>query len=130
MQDVFFKPHSQDGTTEGTALARWNETLIEGAKKTGRDWHCVPQYARMMKEAGFKDVVERIYAWPGNTWPKGQKQKIMGAWTNKNTLEGLEAVSLAMMTRSLGMPVEEVQAVLENVRRDMSDRSIHAYYPV
>jgi len=84
----------------------------------------------MFKEAGFTGVVERIYAWPGNTWRKGQKQKVMGAWTNKNTLEGLEVVSLAMMTRSLGMPVDEVQAVLEKVRRDMSDRSIHAYYPV
>jgi len=78
IQDVYFKPHSDDGTVNGTVLERWNEMLIEAAKSIGRDWHMTPKYAGWFKEVGFENVVERVYAWPGNTWPKGKKQKTMG----------------------------------------------------
>ena len=97
----------------------------------GRDWHGVPHYARLMKEARFKDVAERKYAWPGNAWPKGQRQKTLGLCVLcMNALERLEAVSLVMMTRSLGMLAEEEEWILEDVRREIKNRPIHAYYSV
>jgi len=91
---------------------------------------CTLNYAKWFQAAGFKDVVERQFAWPGNTWPKGKKQKEMGMTMLANGLEGLSAVSLAVLTRAFGMSVEEVEEMLEGVRRDMGDRRIHAYYPV
>ena len=130
MQEIYFKPHSIDGTHEGTALQSWNNTLIEGAKKIGRDWWCTPNYEKWFKEAGFEDVVERRYQWPSNTWPKGKKNKTLGLWTLTNALDGLNAVSMAMMTRVLGMSPEAVELDLVDVRRDMKDKSIHAYYPM
>jgi hypothetical protein len=93
MQDVFFKPHSFDGTVEGTALQKWNDKLIEGAKLIGRDWYCTPKYAGWMRDVGFEDIVERTFYWPGNTWPKGKKQKLMGMCMLTNGLEGLPAIS-------------------------------------
>lgn len=130
MQDIFFKVHSIDGTHEGTALQSWNKTLVEGAKKIGRDWWCTPNYAKWFGEAGFEAVVERRYQWPMNTWPKGKKNKILGLWTLTNGLDGLNAVSMAMMTRVLGMSPEAVELMLVDVRRDMKDKSIHSYYPM
>lgn len=47
-----------------------------------------------------------------------------------NGLDALPAVSMELMTRVLGMKPEEVELVLVDVRRDMQDRSIHAYFPV
>lgn len=78
VQDICFKPHSNDGTTDGTSLEKWTDLLIQGAAKTGRDWHCTPHYAQWFKEVGFEDVVENKFAWPVNTWPKGRKRKTMG----------------------------------------------------
>jgi hypothetical protein len=130
MQDVLFKPSSLDGTVEGTALQRWNDNLIAGAAKTGRDWHCTKRYREWFEEVGFEEVVEKQFYWPGNTWPKGKKQKEMGLCMLTNGLEGLNAVSMAMLTRAYGMTAAEVEDSLVDVRADMKNKAIHAYYPV
>jgi Methyltransferase domain len=130
MQDVYFKPHSIDGTVEGKPFAKWNEEVVEGAKKLGRDWHCVRHYKRWFEEMGFEDVVERRFCWPMNTWAMGKKMKTMGLWCMLNALEGVNSISLAIMTRVLGKSPEEVESALEEVRSDIKDTSIHSYWPV
>ncbi|TVY64307.1 putative methyltransferase tdiE, partial [Lachnellula suecica] len=75
MQDVLFDYDSIDGSGENTTIKAWNTKLHEGARIIGRDWRCTANYARWMEEAGFESVVERRFAWPSNTWPKGRKQK-------------------------------------------------------
>jgi hypothetical protein len=48
MQEIYFKPHSIDGTVEGTKLQAWNAKLIEGARILGgKDWWCTPNYAEV-----------------------------------------------------------------------------------
>ena len=39
-----------------------------------------------------------------------------------NGLEGLSAVSLAVLTRAYGLSVEEIEEMLVDVRTDMADR--------
>ena len=46
----------------------------------------------------------------------------MGMAMLANGLEGLTAVSLAVLTRAFGMSVKEVEEMLVDVRRDMADR--------
>jgi hypothetical protein len=130
LQDVHFKPLSHDNKTANTAVEKWNAKLITGAKVIGRDWHCTPHFASWVREAGFIDVVEKVYAWPQNSWPKGEKQKALGRLILANLLKGLSGVSLGIMTRGLGMRKEEVEEELANVRRNLQDTKIHAYYPV
>lgn len=130
MQDIYFKPHSNDGTTSGTTIQRFNDLIIEGAAKIGRDWHCTRNYARWFKELGFEDVVENVFAWPVGMWPKGEKQKTLGSWAMLNALEGAPAIGMALLTRSLGMPSEEVELLLTELRKEIQDRSIHSYFPV
>ncbi len=121
MQEIYFRPHSSDGTVTGTALEKWNAKVVEGAAKMGKDWWCPPHYARWFKEAGFEQVVERHFAWPGNTWPKGKKQKEMGMTMLANSMEGTEAISLKVLTGAFGMGVDEVKGLVEEVKRDMND---------
>ena len=130
IQDVLMDHLSIDGSHEGTAVHTWHDTVHEAARRIGRDWRCTENYARWMQEAGFEAVVERRFAWPSNTWPKGRKQKTLGLWSMSNNLEGVSAISMAIMTRAHGMSREEVEVVLVDVRRDIQDRSIHAYTPV
>jgi hypothetical protein len=130
MQDVYFKPHSNDGTVDGTAFARWNEVVVEGAKKLNRDWHCVQHYKRWFEEAGFQDVIERRFCWPLNPWAKGKRMKTIGLWSMQNALEGVNSISMAIMTRVWGKSLEEIERELEGVRENIRDSSIHSYWPV
>ncbi|RDW80812.1 hypothetical protein BP5796_05510 [Coleophoma crateriformis] len=126
MQDIFFQPFAVDDTLKGTALEKWNDTIIEGAKVIGRDWN----YAKWFREVGFEDVVETKLVWPTNSWPKSKKQKVIGMRCMADSLKGLSAISMAIMTRVLGMSAEEVEATVEDVRKDIQDKSIHAYWPI
>lgn len=130
MQDMMCRPHSHDGTTAGTNLERWYETLYEASLKIGRDWECSPKYKRWFEEVGFVDIVERKMQWPQNTWPKGEKNKTLGLWTLTNALDAVVSVSTALLIRVMGMSQEEVELMMVGVRKDMKDKSIHCYYPV
>ena len=130
MQDVWIKPHSHDGTLNGTNLERWHEVLTSATEKLGRDWQCPPKYAGWFRDVGFEDVVERRLQWPQNPWPRGEKNKLLGMWALADGLDAVASVSTALFTRVLGMSPEEVELTLMEVRKDMKNRAIHTYYPM
>ena len=68
--------------------------------------------------------------WPLNTWPKDPKLKEIGKWNEVNISEGLEAFSLAMLSRGLGWSKEEIEVLIAKVRPDLKNRAIHSYYPM
>jgi hypothetical protein len=121
MQEIYFRPHSQDTSIAGTALESWNTKVIEGAKVLGKDWWCTPNYKRWFEETGFMDVEEKVFYWPGNEWAKGEKQKKLGRKMLTNSLKGLSAVSMMVFTKVFGMSVEEVDTMLADVRKDMNN---------
>ncbi|KAH6668764.1 hypothetical protein B0J14DRAFT_487846 [Halenospora varia] len=130
IQDALFTMESIDGTGDGTAVQQWNAKICDGARKIGRDWHCTRNYAQFMRDAGFENVMERKFKWPTNTWPKGKKAKTLGMWSLANNLDGLSAVSMAILSRAQGMSREEVEVGMVDVRRDLRDKNIHGYIPV
>ncbi|KAM5385175.1 hypothetical protein ACJZ2D_001136 [Fusarium nematophilum] len=119
---------SDDGTlTQDHALARWCTLLGEAAAKLGRSFHPTDQFAKIMAEVGFTDIVETKYKWPINRWPKDKKYKELGAWNNENASQVLESATLAPFTRGLGWSAEEVTLFLVEVRKDLNNPEIHAY---
>jgi hypothetical protein len=82
-----------------------------------------------MEQAGFVDIMERHFYWPVTPWPRGRKEKLIAMWTQQNLIDGLQAISMAVLTRGLGWTREEVE-MLVNVRNDIRNRRIHAYIDV
>jgi hypothetical protein len=130
MQDACFPGISDDGSLAGTALEKWNDCVVEGARKLGRPWTGPQHYKRWMEEIGFEDVREEIYRWPVNAWCEEQELKDLSAWVQRDFMEGLQALSLAVMTRGLGWTVEEVEKFLLEVRKDAQNVNIHCYWPM
>lgn len=97
---------------------------------TNRSGLTAVKYKGWMQEVGFENVREEKFAVPGNPWVKGTEQKQLGRMQMENILQGIHRVSMTLCTKVLGMAPEEVEPLLENVRKDLMNRNIHFYYPL
>lgn len=127
LRDPIFPFQFLDPPPADSPLAEWNKLIIEAAAKYGRPWMNAQHYQAWMKEVGFQDVTERREFTTLSPWAKGRRNKYLSIWLRHNLLLGLEAWSLALFTRVLGWSVERLQVLLEGVRRDLHDTSIHAF---
>ncbi|CAM6005193.1 unnamed protein product [Sphagnum balticum] len=89
---------------------------MAGGAVLGKDFTRAHRYKDLLEEIGFVDVVEKRTQFPVGTWALGKKMKTLGAWMRVDLLAGLQAMSMAIMTRGLGMTPEEVEENLANVR--------------
>lgn len=117
-----------DDTLEGTSLVKWNDEIMNAAAMIGtsldKPWH----YRQWMEEAGFVNVKEHVVPLPINQWPKDRKLKELGMWEMTNLLEGIEGFSVALFTKVLGWSRAELEVFLAQVRKDVQNRRIHAYW--
>jgi hypothetical protein len=127
MADAELPIRCVDDTLEGTALSRLAKMLVEGMRMAGKDITQAPRYKSYMEAAGFVDVVEEHFQWPTNTWPQGKYHKTVGMLFNQDMQEGLSGIVMGVCTRVFKMSPADVEALLVDVKRDLNDRSIHAY---
>jgi hypothetical protein len=130
LQDGFLPVMSPDETLSGSKMEEWAYKIAEGARALGKDWHRVEKYKEYMKEAGYVDIVETKFAWPVGTWAKDPKLKTLGIWARENFLSVLQGLSMAVMTRGLGMTPQEVEIFLAEVRAEVKTRKVHCYAPM
>lgn len=83
---------------------------------------------KVMEEVGIIDVEMHIFKWPSNSWPKDPIFKELGIRNNENFCNGFEGFTMAPLTRAHHWTQKEVQLFLINVRKDLRDQHIHAYY--
>ncbi|KAL2760018.1 hypothetical protein ACRALDRAFT_1079087 [Sodiomyces alcalophilus JCM 7366] len=129
--DAMYPMQADDDSCPPTkACWRWGDYMNQAAKKLGRSLDSAEENKTKLVEAGFVNVTEAVYKWPINPWAKHPKYKEMGMWNLENVVGGLSGLSLALFTRVLGWTVEELELFLVDVRRDMKDTSIHAYWKI
>jgi hypothetical protein len=119
-----------DSSGDGSALQDWSRRFMAGAEALGKDFTNVGKYKHMLEEIGFVDVVERRTAFPIGTWAAGEKNKLLGAWMREDFVAGLQAISMAIMTRGLGMTAQEVEEDLVKVKDEIKTNKVHAYFSV
>ncbi len=55
---------------------------------------------------------------------------LIGLWNYENLSSNLSGISAALFTRGLGWSPEELETFLVDVRKDMKNSRIHAYWPM
>lgn len=130
LQDAVLPMRSIDDTLRGTAFENFFELMLKAAKKLGRSWEHSVNYVRYFEEAGFVDIVERHFQWPINTWARGEHMKILGTYFQEDLNKALDGLGMAVLTRGGGMSKEEVLVMAAEVRKDLVNKSIHAYMPM
>ena len=120
-----------DGTlTEDSDLWKWMLLVMEGMEGFQRPVVAAQKWKEMMEAAGFESVVEVVYKWPTNRWPRDKKHKELGMWSLANMDQALEPASLAPLTRALGYTKDEVLVLVSKARKVLRDTSVHAYWPI
>ncbi|OBR13084.1 Methyltransferase domain-containing protein [Colletotrichum higginsianum IMI 349063] len=131
LQEADLFPQSDDGTLKpDAAIIQSCENVQKACTIFGRPFASIPDLATIMTEVGFEDVVLTKNKWPMNSWPKDQHYKTLGAWSLENYLQGIEGWTMPAFTKGLGWTKDQVQVFLIDVRNEMKDRTIHAYWPV
>ncbi|KAF5520754.1 putative methyltransferase tdiE [Colletotrichum aenigma] len=119
-----------DSMPETSAIARWSSLLVEGCNKIGSSIDVPTRFKQLLEEAGFEAVVEHKRIWPVSPWPAKKKLREAGWWVQAGSLAGLEASTLAVFTRVLGWTEQDTKDFCEEVREELLNRSVHAYWEV
>lgn len=131
MQELAFPVLCDDDSlSKDSALLQWSTLILEASTRIGQALDNPTNYATWMQEAGFTNVQTVQYRWPLNSWPKKTADKELGLWVMVNLLDGLHGFTMALFTRILGWTVEQVERLLVDVRKDVQNKRIHAYWVV
>ena len=131
IHDNCFPVRCDDSTiTEETPIHRWTELLIQATDAINRPITIAPRWKEMMEAAGFEDVVVQRDVWPINKWARDKKLKELGGWAQASSLQGVEAMTLALFTRVLGWSAEETTVFCAEVRKDFKNFGLHGYWDV
>lgn len=113
-----------------TAQTTYRDNLFKASEKYGKPFDLITKYARMLREAGFTNIVQRKFQVPVGTWPRNSQQKRMGALCHAVLSAGAEAYALKMCTSALGMELEAVNKVIQDYIAEISNKAVHSSYEV
>ncbi|KAH6987061.1 S-adenosyl-L-methionine-dependent methyltransferase [Ilyonectria destructans] len=129
--DPTFPARCDDGTLDADSpLNKWDELTVKGAANLGRRFDEGVNHEARLKAQGFVNIQRLVFKWPTNTWPKDPKYKEIGLWTLANIEGNLEIISSVLLAHGLGMSREEILVFLTDVRAEMRNRKVHAYWEV
>ncbi|KAF2275345.1 S-adenosyl-L-methionine-dependent methyltransferase [Westerdykella ornata] len=125
-------------TTTGTykpdsALGLWAQKIDESVSKYGIEPSPGPKLEQWVKDAGFVNVVAKVFPLPMGTWPKDARLKEIGAFNLISVLDNLEGVTLRAFTTAHGWSPEEVKVLCAKVRTTIKEKSAriqHNFYVV
>jgi hypothetical protein len=102
---------------------------LSHASCTGRDLETASKLRRWLEQAGFVDVDEVRIDCPGNGWPDDPRLRRMGRYLEADAAEGAQGMSLKLLSRGLGMSVDDINVLVGQVKEDLHNTDIHILWP-
>jgi len=127
--EIDMEPRCDDYTLPSDSyLNKWYGWLADATFRVARPIAYEHRTRQLLQQAGFIDIQETVIRVPYNSWPNDPHQKDIGRWYNLGITEGLEALSIAALTRVYSWNLNEnIRPMLDQVRREICNRKIHAY---
>lgn len=117
-----------DGTMPpGFAPVRMVANLTEALAISGVDMNAAERNPARLDAAGFVNISHQVKKVPVGQWPQNEVWKLIGSLVHRIIYDGLEAITLRPFTQLLGWSSEEVSSFLDEVRRGLSNPSVHSY---
>lgn len=128
LQELDCRFSSDDGTlTDDSNLVYWSKIITQAAVNYNRPIPHYTDYVAWFEKAGFVDIHQTVFKSPTNPWPKSKLLKEVGKFQLLAHIEGLEGISLGLLTRGLNWKPEEVKVLMAKMRPELKSRAIHSY---
>jgi hypothetical protein len=115
----------------GTSFIQWCVTQGEAAAKAGLTLRTNGSLlTSQLEKAGFVDVTVLEFRLPIGPWAAKRRLRDAGLLQLSSLLDGMEGLSLRLLTFYAGWTVDELKILLAKVRTELKDRDCHAYWPV
>ncbi|KAL8745226.1 MAG: hypothetical protein Q9190_002608 [Brigantiaea leucoxantha] len=120
LQELDCRFKSDDATLSSDSnLSYWSEVITEAAANYNRPIPRYTEYYGWFEKAGFVDIQQYIFKSPTNPWPKLRSLKEAGQFQLTAHIQGLEGISLGLLTRGLGWKAEEVSVLMAKMRPEV-----------
>lgn len=86
-----------------------------------------PDTRMMLERQGFVEIQEQVLKVPLNPWSSDPHLKDVGRWYNLGLTQGLQALTMAPLTRMNEWKASDVDAFIAEVRRDVCSKKYHSY---
>ncbi|KIV99165.1 hypothetical protein, variant [Verruconis gallopava] len=133
-QDYDYAPRLPNGQVDESEnwVTKWHKIMMGTCEgKTGASASPGPLLKKLVTEAGFEDVKEFVYQIPVGTWPKDPKLKEIGRYYKASLDDGLDGISLRILTHFLGYTLEEASVLNAHFRTAMKEINFyHLFYVV
>ncbi|KAK7707441.1 hypothetical protein SLS57_009311 [Botryosphaeria dothidea] len=131
VRDIPFPWGSADGTAiADSPLLDWSEKVRRGALKAGIDTTACKSFEGHLRAIRFVNLRKEMTSFPLGAWPRGEKEKRLGAYALENLQSGLSAISTAVFSRYLDMSTEAIEVTLMEARKDLHDPRSHFVAPL
>ncbi|KAL1965835.1 hypothetical protein VTN77DRAFT_5156 [Rasamsonia byssochlamydoides] len=110
-QDWDMLLRSEDGTTKGTAIEKYYQTIIPAFEKAGYPTRPGPPFEEWFREPGFVNIQVHKYRVPIGVWPKEPRYKNLGTWVLLQAEQGFEGAAMAVLTRFESWSPDEVRVL-------------------
>jgi hypothetical protein len=126
--EIDMAPRSEDGALlANSKLANWHRLVSDATERAYRPLAYKTDTRGLLTSGGFVDIQEQIIQIPVNSWPNDQQQKDIGRWYNVGFAQGLEAMSLAPLTRMYNWEPADVVKLCSEVKQEIGSRKFRAY---
>jgi hypothetical protein len=123
-----FHPRCDDGSLpRESAVNVWIEKLYEATRSAYRPLAYNAETRAMLERQGFVDIQEQVIKIPLNPWPNDAAMKDIARWYNLALTQGLEAMTLAPLTRVFNWTKDDVERLVADVKREICSRKVHVY---
>lgn len=126
--EIDMEPRCDDGTLPAdSSIIQWTRALFDATARAYRPLAYNRETGAMLHAQGFVDIKEEIIKVPLNPWESDPHLKDIGRWYNLGLTQGLEALTIAPLTRMSQWTKEDVDRLIANVKREVCSKKIHAY---
>lgn len=128
--EINWLPRSRDNTLPPNSyLSQWAMLLFDAMDGFDRSMRIDGGLIKkQMSDAGLVDVKEEVVEFAINGWPEDPQRKEIGRWFNLGFTQGLQALSLAPLSRGHGKTPAEIASLLEKVILEARSLKIRTYF--